>query len=63
MRNNVNFSGHLTRSPSGDGGKTAAILNAPLYPALLSYESFYSIFARIDSIKRLTILKHLPWLK
>ena len=30
MRNNVNFSKHFTRSPLGDGGKTAAILNALL---------------------------------
>lgn len=29
MRNKVNFSEGLTRSSLGDGGKTAAILNAP----------------------------------
>ena len=29
MRNNLNFSKCLTRSPSGDGGKTATTLNTP----------------------------------
>ena len=31
MRSNINFRKRLTRSPLGDGAKTATILNAPCF--------------------------------